>query len=156
MRRRALSFGMAVCLLAVTADTARAQSPALRDDVIKFVRAYVDAANRADANAIMDMTSRKPSVSSVALGEITRGWEAMRADADSLAGSEGTYKLSIGTVDVTPLGSSAALAVSTVTVTVSTAQGPAQVRGAMTLVLEKTAGAWKLLHEHFSMPIPED
>lgn len=153
---RAASVAMTAFVLLFTAGdaTAQSQSTAFRESVLKFVRAYVGANNSADANAVMDMTSRQPTVSSVSLGEITRGWEAIRADADSLAGSEGMYKLSIGTADVTPLGASAALVVASVTLTFATQEGPAQVRGAMTLVLEKSDGAWKMLHEHYSIPLP--
>lgn len=149
------SARLACLALLLSAAALHAQASAVRDDVLKFVRAYVTATNDADATAVMDMMSKKPGVSSVSLGEITRGWEAIRTETDEMAGSEGTFKISLGTVDVTPLAGAHALVVAPVTATVATNQGPVQLRGAMTLVLEKSTGAWKVLHEHFSVPLPE-
>ena len=124
-----------------------------RESIVAFVRSYVDANNRADVDAMVAMMSRNPNASGVTLGVITRGWEALRAQADSSAGLEGTFRLALGSLDVTPLGNGHALVLSAVTLTVETEQGPVQVRGAWSLVLERAAGGWKILHGHVSLPL---
>ena len=40
-----------------------------------------------------------------------------------------------------------------VTLTIETEQGPVQMRGAWSLVLERAAGGWKILHGHVSLPL---
>jgi uncharacterized protein (TIGR02246 family) len=121
-----------------------------RAEIQRFVRAYVEAHNKADATALMEAVKRSPDVSSVNDGQITRGWEGIRTQTDELTGKEGSFKVSIGTMDVTPLGPSHALVVAPTTITVTTAQGPVEARGAVTLVLEKAAGSWKIINEHYS------
>ena len=127
--------------------------PARRDSILAAVRAYVDASNRADVQAIIDSYSKSANVSTAGLGEIRRGWEAIRAQADSIAGQEGLMHFSLGAIDVTSLGSGYALVVSSVVVRITTEQGVAQVRGALTVVLERVGGAWRVLHDHVSLPL---
>ena len=124
-----------------------------RDAIVAAVRAYVDATNRGDVDAVVSTLSRHPNASSVSVGIITRGWEALRAQSDSLAGSEGSMRVSLGSIDVTPLGAAHALVVTGITITVQTPQGPVQLRGAWSAVLERVAGNWKVLHDHTSLPI---
>ncbi|MBI4168693.1 MAG: nuclear transport factor 2 family protein [Acidobacteria bacterium] len=117
----------------------------------RLLRAYTDAVNKANAAALMDLFSRKPGVASIDSGEITRGWEAIRASAGRMRGEERGFKMSLGSPDVTPLGTDHALAVAPYTMTIATAQGSTQIQGALSLVLEKTAEDWKILHEHATM-----
>ncbi|HEX7078278.1 MAG TPA: nuclear transport factor 2 family protein [Candidatus Eisenbacteria bacterium] len=140
-----------------TSTTAKAPrgAEAARAEVQAFVKGYIDAANRADVTAMMEMVSRRPDVSSVTDGVITRGWESIREDNDQFAGKEGTYKFSLGSIDVTPLGPGFALAVAPVAVTVVTDQDTLQADSALSLVLEKSAGKWKIVHEHMSGQEPE-
>jgi uncharacterized protein (TIGR02246 family) len=115
-----------------------------------FVRAYIDAHNRADATALSDAMSHRPDVTSVGDGKITRGWEAIRAETDQVTGKQGTFRFDVGTMDVVPLGATHMLVVAPTTVTLATQQGQRQVSGAMTLVLEKGSDGWKILNEHYS------
>jgi len=126
-----------------------------RAEVQQFVRTYVEAQNKPDATAVMDMVSRKPSVSSVGMGKITRGWDAIRTGVDEDVGSPFNPKMTLGVIDVEVLGSAYALAVAPFSATLSTPQGDVQVHGALTLVVEKSGGAWKVLHEHTSVQIPK-
>jgi uncharacterized protein (TIGR02246 family) len=104
------------------AATTGAQTPSSNRAAIQnFVRAYVEAHNKADATALMEAVKRSPDVSSVNDGQITRGWEAIRTQTDELTGKEGSFKVSIGTMDVTPLGPSYALVVAPTTITATTA-----------------------------------
>jgi ketosteroid isomerase-like protein len=57
-------------------------------------------------------------------------------------------------MDTTFLGPGYALVVATVTIDLSAGGNQAQMRGAMTLVLEKSTGKWKVLHEHASLQFP--
>ncbi len=121
-----------------------------RQEVQNFVKAYADAANRGDITEYMEMYSRRPDLIEVSDGELTRGWDALRDEANRMIGLEGSYKMSVGSIDVISLGPTRAMAVFPFTTTVATQQGPAQLRGAMTLVLENSPQGWKIIHDHTS------
>jgi uncharacterized protein (TIGR02246 family) len=149
---------MGVIVMAAVAGLAgapgTADAPPSREEVQRFVRLYNDASNDSDPTAFMDMISRKPDVSTAAAGVINRGWEAIRSEADKLAGTQGTHRVSLGSMDVTFLGPGYALVVAPVTVDLSVGENQAQMHGAMSLVLEKSSGKWKVLHEHDSLQFP--
>jgi ketosteroid isomerase-like protein len=150
---------VALLLLGVTTSAAtpppKPSAESARSDVQGFVKTYVEVQNKFDASATMELVSRKSGVASIAMGEISRGWDAIRDDVDSTVGSEGRLKLDLGTIDVNPLGSGYALAFAPCTITVVTDGGELQLRGALTLVLEKSTGKWKVLHEHISVQLPD-
>jgi hypothetical protein len=77
-----------------------------RAEVQAFVKTYIDAANKADVTTMMEMFSRKSGVTSIGDGDISRGWDDIRTDYDQMIGKEGSYKISVGSIDVMPLGSS--------------------------------------------------
>jgi len=140
----ALSCLVAIPAIAQTPDT-------VNNEVQKFVRTFVEASNKADAKAVMEMYSRKPSVISIDDGKITRGWEAIRSETNEIIGHEGHYKISVGNIEVTPLGPAYALAVAPYTMALVSEDGATfQIRGAITLVLEKAAGRWLIIHDHTS------
>ena|SRR2546428_5152298 len=152
---RVLLAALVAGALATTGAAAQGAA-AVRSDVQQFVRAYVDAENKPDdATSVMDMVSHKPSVSSAVMGKITRGWEAIRTLVDENVGSPLTPKMVIGVIDVEALGTGYALAVAPFSATLSTPRGDIQVHGALTLVVEKSGGAWKILHEHTSIQMPK-
>jgi uncharacterized protein (TIGR02246 family) len=125
-------------------------SPA-RAEVQKFVRDYIEAHNRADATSLSDAMSHRNDVTSVNDGNIARGWEAIRAANDEIAGQQGNFNVAIGTMDVTLLGSSYALVLAPTAINARNPQGQVvQVKGAVTLVLQKTEDGWKILNEHYS------
>ena len=126
------------------------QTPAQRQEVQDFVRAYADAANRGDVTAYTEMYSRRADLITVNDGTILRGWEALRTQANETLGMEGSYKISVGTIDVATIGTTRAIAVFPFAMTVTTDQGPVQLRGAMTLVVEKGAQGWRIIHDHTS------
>ena len=134
-----------------------AQQPtaaATRTEVQQAVRAYVDAFNKADAATLVEMYSREAGVTSVGDGQITRGWDAIRSTADSIAGAEGKYKVATGSIDVIPLGPGYALALTSTILTVKSGDQEVQVRGAMSLVFKKIGGQWKIIHDHTSTVTP--
>lgn len=148
---------LALMLLSVISNPASAADPsASKVDVQKAVKHYFDAANSGDVTAVLEMYSRRPEVSSIGDGDITRGWEAIRTDTEQMVGKEGSYKFSLGVVDVVPLGDTYALAYSSGTFTFATAEGGvAQIAMAFSFVLEKSASGWKILHDHASSKASE-
>jgi uncharacterized protein (TIGR02246 family) len=145
---------VAVVVGGMGAGPAADSGPAAREEIQRFVRAYIDANNGADPTAILDMVSRKPEVSMAEMGSINRGWDSIRAELDKLAGTQGTHTVSLGTMDITPLGPGYVLVVASMSVDLAAGDNQAQLRGAMTLVLEKSSGKWKVLHEHDSLHFP--
>ena len=131
---------------------ARAQvaSPTLRAEIQAFVKSYTDAANRADATAYVEHYKQSPDLLTVNDGVITRGWNALKDDANQMLGTEGAFKISMGAIDVVPLSPGRALAIGPFVMTLNTQQGPVQMRGAMTLVLEKAGTKWLIIHDHTS------
>lgn len=142
--------------LLALATAAHGATDSVRTNVQAFVKSYVEAQNKVDASAQMEMVSNRKGVSSLSMGEITRGWEAIRASVDEMVGSEGQFKISLGTIDVEELGPTFALAFAPCTITVASGEGALQLRGAVSLVLERTTGHWKVFHEHSSVKLPEE
>ena len=131
--------------------THAASSQQIRSEVQEAVKAYASALNRADVAGVLELYSREPGLTSIGDGKITRGWESVRAELDSLlTGLQGNFSASLGSIDVTSLGSGHALAVAPYTLTVGTPQGPRQIRGAMSFVLQQADAGWKIIHEHSS------
>ena len=126
------------------------QIPTQRQEIQNFVRAYADAANRGDVTTYVEMYSRRPDLIAVNDGEIIRGWDKVRDGANAVLGLEGSYKVSVGTIDVISIGTTRAIAVFPFVMTVTTQQGPVQLPGATTLVLEKSTQGWKIIHDHTS------
>ncbi len=154
---RSIVFVAVLAFLAGPAAPAAAPgvSPqALRGEVEAFVAGYIDAHNGTDRSAVMEMFCRQPEVSWVEMGAIIRGWESIRSGAGVLAGELGTHRAFLGTLDVSPLGPDHALVVAPMMIELASVDGVAQIRGAMTLVLEKASGRWRVLHEHVSLQFP--
>ena len=143
--------------IGVTQTVLLAQAPAAtqRDAVQAFVRSYVEAVNRTDVTAWLDMHVRSPELLTVDNGAVTRGWDALRVEGDRMRGTpEGAFRISPGTVAVLSLGVSRALAVSPFVVTVNREPGPVQLRGATTFILDNTPDGWRILHANTSMARP--
>ncbi len=145
---------LTIIALAVSSPLSGQQRPDVRAEVRSFVRQFVTTTNNADAAALVEMYARVPEVASIGEGDITRGWEAIRASADSLLGLQGGYRIDLGSTDVVPLSATHALAFAGASFTFVTQQGPVQLRGALTFVLRKISGTWKIIHEHSSFQLP--
>ena len=147
---------MAVAAMLFLPRTSRPQAAdaALRAEIQHLVRTFVDATQRGDVNALMELYSHRPEVASLGYGGIARGWDAIRGDNEQLVGREGSFRVSLGVVDVVPLGGAHALAFTSGIVTTSV-EAPtrvklAQVPVAFTFVFEKTRDGWKIVHQHAS------
>jgi ketosteroid isomerase-like protein len=122
----------------------------------QFVRSYVKAMNRGDIGSLMNMVSKAPGVTSVGDGAISHGWRSIQTDARQFAGRQGTFKFTLGLVEVTPLGSSYVLAVAPFTVQTFGQEEDLEVPAAMTFVLEREGKSWKVVHEHWSSKDADD
>ncbi|HYS77807.1 MAG TPA: SgcJ/EcaC family oxidoreductase [Candidatus Dormibacteraeota bacterium] len=141
-------------VLALSAGAAADPPPLPRAEVEQFVRAYVEANNAADPAAVMDLMSRRPDVSSVTMGAVARGPEAIRRETGTLAGFQGSHRMLLAGMDVVPLGPGYALVVAQVTFELAAEGLNSDLHGAVTLVVEKSSGKWKVLHEHVSLQFP--
>jgi uncharacterized protein (TIGR02246 family) len=145
------------CVLALTLCACEMFSPELTEaEVQDFVRQYVAAANAADASKVMGFIHRDDAVSSVGLGTIHRGWNAIRAATDDAYAQNVRVKLTLGMLDVTRLGRDTALAVASMSVSsnqpVQTARGlTTNAPGALTIVVRRTPDGLRVIHEHYSL-----
>jgi len=130
-------------------------TPVVRSQIQSAVRNYVDVYNRADASAIMGLYARSPSLTVATDGEITRGWESLRADIDStVVGHAGSFRLDLGSTDITALGRDHAMVLAPYTLVLATTRGQVNERGALTLILQRADSGWIVIHEHESSTHP--
>ncbi|HEY2924071.1 MAG TPA: nuclear transport factor 2 family protein [Candidatus Eisenbacteria bacterium] len=156
MSRASLVF--AALLLVPTLGTSSTEQAPANPAVTaqQFVKSYVKAMNRADVASMMKMFSKRSGVTAIGDGSISHGWKSIQMDAQQFVGREGTFKFTVGLVDVTPLGSGYVLAVAPLTVQTVGQEEDVEVPAAMTLVLEQADKSWKVLHEHWSSRDAED
>jgi ketosteroid isomerase-like protein len=127
----------------------------VRTEVQEVVRRHTDAMNRADVSAYLEHYARTPAVTSIGGGDITRGWESLRAEADStLTGMQGGFNIALGSIEVESLGAQHAMAVTPFTLVMATQRGPAEIRGAWTFLLQRAGSGWVIIHDHSSAGEP--
>ncbi|PYT17911.1 MAG: hypothetical protein DMF51_01320 [Acidobacteria bacterium] len=120
------TMSLAVVLALSLGGAAADSPPSSRVEIEQFVRTYVEANNATDPDAVMDLMSRRPDVSSVTMGAVARGPDAIRRETGTLAGIQGSHRMGLNS----------------------------DLHGALTLVIEKSSGKWKVLHEHVSLQFP--
>ncbi len=156
MSKASLVFA-ALLLVPTLGNSSTEQAPAKPDVTVQqFVKSYVKAMNRSDVGAMMKMFSGSAGVTSVGDGSISHGLGSIKADAQQFLGREGTFRFTVGLVEVTPLGSGYVLAVAPFTVETLGQEEDIELPAAMTLVLERDGKSWKVLHEHWSVKDAED
>jgi hypothetical protein len=116
----------------------------------QFVKSYVKAMNRADVGSMMKMFSKSSNVTSVGDGSISHGWRSIQTDAKQFVGREGTFKFTVGAVEVTALGTDYVLAVAPLTVQTFGQDEDVEIPAAMTFVLQRDGKSWVVIHEHWS------
>ena len=122
----------------------------------QFVKSYVRAMNRADVGSMMKMFSKGTGVTSIGDGSITHGWHSIQSDAQQFVGRQGTYRFTVGNVEVTPLGNAYVLAVAPLTVQTMGQDDNVEIPAAMTFVLQREGTSWKVIHEHWSSKETDD
>lgn len=139
--------------------TARRQTPAEVAQT-RAVRAsfdaLIDGIRRADAKAVMDVYWNSPQlVLFNNNGTVTKTWEQVRQNRESLYARVSDVKLDVRDVQVRLLGPSAAV-VSCLWEQTQTADGqPERATGRLTLVFQKVGAAWKAVHAHTSPDRPD-
>lgn len=143
-----------ILVIGVTVTACSAQAaPVTEAEVQEFVRQYVAAANAGDASKIMSMISKDAGTTSVAYGEVFRGWEEIRKYVDSNISAAAITKLTVATVAVQALGPEVALAVAPFTLTVNEQRRVVQLPGAASVVVRRMGGSLSLVHEHYSLKV---
>jgi len=122
----------------------------------QFVKSYVKAMNRGDVGSMMKMFSKSSGVTSIGDGAISHGWRSIQTDARQFVGRQGTFKFTVGLVEITPLGSNFVLAVAPFTVQTFGQEEDVEVPAAMTFVLQREGQSWKVVHEHWSSKDADD
>jgi len=122
----------------------------------QFVRSYIKVMNRGDVGSMMKMFSKAPGVTSIGDGAISHGWRSIQTDARQFVGRQGTFKFTVGRVEITPLGSNFVLAVAPFTVQTFGQEEDVEVPAAMTFVLQREGQSWKVVHEHWSSKDADD
>jgi ketosteroid isomerase-like protein len=126
----------------------------MKQEIQAHVKQFAEAAQN-DVNAMLAMYEPGPSTVSIGNGEIQRGIEAIRKNVDAnLVGSLGRFKYDLGSIEVTPLGTGFAVAVTPFVMT-ENAGSPfgRQLKGVSTSVWKKTESGWKVIQEHESMQL---
>jgi ketosteroid isomerase-like protein len=150
MSKASLAFA-ALLLIPTLGTSSTEQAPAKPSiTATQFVRSYIKAMNRADVGSMMKMFSKGTGVTSIGDGTISHGWHSIQTDAQQFVGRQGTFKFSVGSVEVTPLGPGYVLAVAPLTVQTLGQDEDVEVPAAMTVVLQREGSSWKVIHEHWS------
>lgn len=142
----------ALLLVPALGNSSTEQAPAKPSTTAEqFVKSYVKAMNRSDVGSMMKMFSKRSGVTAIGDGTISHGWGSIRSDVRQFVGRQGTFKFTVGLVEVTELGSGHVLAVAPFTVETMGQEEDVMLPAAMTLVLERDGRSWKVLHEHWSV-----
>jgi uncharacterized protein (TIGR02246 family) len=132
-----------LCLSACAPDDAKLQA-----ELQQLVRGYVTST---DIAASVNLLDAAPNVTSITgEGRIVRGRDAIKEEANKQIARLSQLKVSVGTVEVTRMGSAHALAVAPFSIAPSSTPQNATTAGAATLVLAKRDSSWKVVHEHYS------
>ena len=140
-------------LLGTSACGRRTFDPA---EVRRFAVDYLAAVDRGEVDRQMTMVARDSSVTSVVMGYVWTGWDSIRAQSERFAPYSGKLRIAVDDVRVVPLGSDAAIAVVRFTqITEQPIPGlPPHLENALTLVLRRGPGGWRMMHEHVSVKLP--
>ncbi len=125
-------------------------SETLEPEIEAFVRAYMAANQERDLESLMGMVSRRAGVSHISNAHIERGWDEIQRRTDLAFQAQRFPEISLGRLDVTPLGRHHALVIASSTIRVHLNRGPTEFDSAETFVLERVRDNWKILHVHYS------
>ncbi len=116
----------------------------------------IDGIRRADAKTVMDVYWNSPQlVLFNNNGTVTKTWEQVRQNRESLYAKVSDVKLDVRDVQVRLLGPSAAV-VSCLWEQSQTADGqPERATGRLSIVFQKVGTAWKAVHAHTSPDRPD-
>jgi beta-aspartyl-peptidase (threonine type) len=138
-------------LLAGAGAALAAETPAgdPRAAVRAVFDAQVEAWNRGDLEGFMAGYWRSPELVFCSGATVTKGWDATLARYRKRYQAEGREmgRLGFDAIEVLPLGPDAAAARGAWRLSMSDGQQP---HGLFTLLLRRTEGAWRIVHDHTS------
>lgn len=138
----------AMLLAACRPGAPSAADPALATRLAAQLRRSADDWNRGDLDGFMSDYARDSATSFVEAGHVRRGWDYIRSRyAPRFAPGAERDSLRFEEVAVRPLGARHALMTARF---VLFNHGRTTASGPFTLVFERRAGGWKILHDHTS------
>jgi uncharacterized protein (TIGR02246 family) len=136
------------CLAALALTACAPDSAKVEAEIEQLVRSYVTST---DIAASVNMLDAAPTVTSVTgQGRIVRGRDAIKEEASKQIATLPQLKVAVGTIEVTRLGTTHALAIAPFGIGPTATPQAATTQGAATLLLAKRDSGWKVVHEHFS------
>jgi len=140
---------LALVALPVAAAGAGCQT-ALESEIRAEVSRYAAALSRGEPRAIADLYRRGSLVSSAGDGEITLGWSEVLRLYQAFVQRFGPVVMEVDSLAVAPVGRDGAVAVFRYRWRGTEEPDRVGVRGAMTLVYERTPQGWRIVHDHTS------
>lgn len=115
-------------------------------EITAILGRQAEAWNTGDIEAFMQPYDRSPDLTFSSAGRVTRGWQATLDNyRKRYPTRDAMGHLTFGDLEVTELNRNAALVLGRWNL-----QRQAPVGGTFTLVLQKKAGGWKIIHDHTS------
>ena len=141
-----------ICLAAVALTACGPDAATVKAEVQQLVRGYITST---DIAASVNTLDAAPTVTSITgEGRIVRGRDAIKDEANKQIATLSQLKVTVGAIDVTPIGTTHALAVAPFSIAPSSAPQTATAQGAASLLLAKRDSGWKVVHEHYSYSAP--
>lgn len=142
-------------LLSVSSVPICGQTPTESDAVLATFNKLIDGIRKADVKAVTSAYWNSPQLRLFNYnGTVTKGWEQMRKNRESSYPEIKDVKLDVKDVNVTMLGTTAALVTCVWTQSQDYKGTPETASGRMTLVFRKVGTAWKAIHLHSSPDQP--
>jgi ketosteroid isomerase-like protein len=149
---RRLLFALAFCVACASAPPVRTFSPMDETSVTEILAKQADAWNRGDLTGYMDGYARVDSLVFTSGSKIRKGWQATfdayTAKYDTAPGTMGHLEFEILQVD--NLGADGAVVLGRWSLTKAETPGS----GVFTVILERRAEGWKIVHDHTSSDPP--
>jgi uncharacterized protein (TIGR02246 family) len=146
------TLGLPFLFLAITSTHVAAQSQANdAADIRAVMKAQETAWNRADLEGFMNGYARASHTTFVSGDTITRGWNTvLNRYKKTYSGAEKMGRLTFSDLEITPLGSDAALVLGRWRLK-RTNDSP---RGRFTLLFRRMPEGWRIAHDHTSAAEP--
>jgi ketosteroid isomerase-like protein len=142
-----MRFGL-ICVATFALTACRPDSASVEAEVQPLVRSYITST---DITASLNMLDQAPTVTSITgQGRIVRGRDAIKDEANKQIALLPQLKVTVGAIEVTPVGAMHALAIAPFSIAPSSAPQMATTEGAASLLLARRDSGWKVVHEHYS------
>lgn len=143
----ALTLGMLAALTVCPGRNLRAESDADRDAIVAVLTEQKEAWNRADVADFMKAYWNSPEVTFAGSGGIIRGWQpVMNGYRERYPDAKAMGHLDFTDLEVRPLGRDAALVLGRFHLK----RDSDEIGGVFTLVFQRFADGWKIIHDHSS------